>query len=485
MKLHTSWVGRLFCRSYDSVQADEDALIIRKGEDIIKVIPYDELLSFAKSKNFIFISAIEIPACDGTLRTIGWFNKKEAAIFCKFLNECLKFIINTRISVKINEFDYLTLIHYPRNSWEDNIRKLGNSLFLYKPYIEEGLLDEKNRKNLNRIFNLFPIDLEKLRIIHEQEKLVSRKEFFDTIEKYPLTPEQRLGVLRSNDFNIVLAAAGTGKTSVIVSKIFDLIERGLCKPDEILVMAFNRAAAIEVKERFNKGVEKRCLSLESQPEISTFHALGRKILKEAGIRVSISVFAEDSLRLNQWITKWIQQLIEEDVDNFHQLLRFIPEPMDPFRCPNQLSYEKTIRDNEFRTMLGEKVRGYQEMLIANYLFFHGIPYKYEEPYVSKRRIEENIDYRPDFHLTGTDIYIEHFGIDRNGDTRPGVDKDKYNREIDEKRLLHQEHGTTLIETFHYEWKEGILEECLRNQLVNNGIILRELTQNTLKKIRGC
>ena len=379
-------------------------------------------------------------------------------------------------------FNQLTKTHFPRDSWLNRISELAANIATFESYLNSELIENQFRSDIRRISRLFPINLDKLRTIHETEKLADRKNFFDTIEAHPLTLEQRLGVLRSNNLNMVLAAAGTGKTSVIVAKIFDIIERNLCKPDEILVMAYNRAAALEVQERVKKGKNKRNIVFESEPEISTFHALGRKILKNSGITPNVSKLAEDSIFKNAWITNWLQNFIIENVDNFLMLLRFIPEPFDPFQCENKAEYERSIRDNEFRTLLGEKVKGYQEMLIANYLCIHGVKYKYEEPYVSKRRIENNVDYKPDFHISDTNVYIEHFGIDRNGNTRPDIDKIKYNQDINLKRKLHQEHETTLIETYHYEWKEGVLLENLEKKLKAKEIAVKMLSQKEIDKL---
>lgn len=44
-------------------------------------------------------------------------------------------------------------------------------------------------------------------------------EFFDTVEKQPLTSEQRLAVLSDADATLILAGAGSGKTSVITAKV--------------------------------------------------------------------------------------------------------------------------------------------------------------------------------------------------------------------------------------------------------------------------
>ena len=53
------------------------------------------------------------------------------------------------------------------------------------------------------------------------------KDFFDTIESKPLTPEQRLSVVVDEDATLVLAGAGSGKTSVITAKAAYLVKAGI------------------------------------------------------------------------------------------------------------------------------------------------------------------------------------------------------------------------------------------------------------------
>lgn len=75
------------------------------------------------------------------------------------------------------------------------------------------------------------------------------KEFFDTVESKPLSPEQRLSVVVDEDATLVLAGAGSGKTSVITAKAAYLVKAGIRAPDELLLLAFARDAATEMSER--------------------------------------------------------------------------------------------------------------------------------------------------------------------------------------------------------------------------------------------
>ena len=73
------------------------------------------------------------------------------------------------------------------------------------------------------------------------------QELFDRIEARPLTEEQRKAVIVDEDRNLVVAAAGSGKTSVIVAKAGWLLRRGYRRPSELLLLAFARDARKEME----------------------------------------------------------------------------------------------------------------------------------------------------------------------------------------------------------------------------------------------
>lgn len=75
---------------------------------------------------------------------------------------------------------------------------------------------------------------------HQKRMLRRFESFFDSVEAFPLTELQRRAVILNERRNLVVAGAGTGKTSVVVAKVGYLIESGFCRPSEILLLAFNR-----------------------------------------------------------------------------------------------------------------------------------------------------------------------------------------------------------------------------------------------------
>src|SRR5262245_17596087 len=74
---------------------------------------------------------------------------------------------------------------------------------------------------------------------------------------------------------LVLAGAGTGKTSVVTHRIAALVRAGV-RPARILAVTFTNKAAAEMQQRAQALLGKR---LPEKPEISTFHSLCVKILR--------------------------------------------------------------------------------------------------------------------------------------------------------------------------------------------------------------
>src|SRR5271169_5790191 len=107
--------------------------------------------------------------------------------------------------------------------------------------------------------------------LHQNRQLKRFQNFFESVESQPLTELQRRSVILDERRNLVVAGAGTGKTSVIVAKAGYLIESGKCRPEDILLLAFNTDAAKELAARC-----KNRLGVEIQA--STFHALGNRIV---------------------------------------------------------------------------------------------------------------------------------------------------------------------------------------------------------------
>ena len=106
------------------------------------------------------------------------------------------------------------------------------------------------------------------------------------VENHPLDREQRKSIYDPAKFNLVVAGAGSGKTTTILGKILYLLQSGFASPPEILVLSFTHDSATELRERFlleyyQTFAEQILLGKSPPPNITieTFHSLALKLLR--------------------------------------------------------------------------------------------------------------------------------------------------------------------------------------------------------------
>ena len=303
-------------------------------------------------------------------------------------------------------------------------------------------------------------------------ELVRSRELFDRIEARPLTEEQRRAVVIDEQRNLVVAAAGSGKTSVIVAKTGWLVRKGYRKPSELLLLAFARDARKEMEERMDRRLG---AAVASGVTVRTFHGLGMAIIGEAeGKRPTLAATAENDRTLFDLLKGIVADLLADDElsGTLHEWFR---EEFAPYRSEHEFrnwgEYHDYIRKFDIRTLKGETVRSFEECEIANFLYLNGVAYEYEAPYEHDLATSQKRQYRPDFHLPEYRIYIEHFGIDAEGNTAPFVDREQYRQEMEWKRGVHAEHGTILVETLSHEQADGRLLRNLTEKLTAQGVTL--------------
>lgn len=131
--------------------------------------------------------------------------------------------------------------------------------------------------------------------------------FFKDIESSPLNPAQARAVVNGEQTLLVLAGAGSGKTSVLVARAGWLLARGEASPEQILLLAFGRKAAQEMDERIRERL--------GTDEITarTFHALALSIIQQGGKKApTISALEHDSTARQALLTQcWQQQCGEK------------------------------------------------------------------------------------------------------------------------------------------------------------------------------
>ena len=302
-------------------------------------------------------------------------------------------------------------------------------------------------------------------------ELLSRRQFFDSIEKTPLTDEQAKAVICFDNRVQVLAAAGSGKTSLMVARAAYAVTRRLVDPERILLLAFNRAAADELQER----VEARFAAAGIDPtgvRASTFHSFGLDVIGRAtGVKPRLASWLEGGNDLGV-IERIVDNLRDRDSRfrygwDLYRML-FARAAIDIEECEPD-GWDAHRNESGYRTFGGDIVRSHGERLIADFLYLNGVTYDYERPYVHDVADATHSQYRPDFYYPAIDVWHEHWALNRDG--QPPASFRGYAQSMAWKRRIHAQNKTTLIETTFAGvlWGDGLNE--LGGELTKRGLTL--------------
>ena len=329
--------------------------------------------------------------------------------------------------------------------------------------------------------------------------LVQNKEYFDTMLK-PLDPnisldeEQRRAILTDDDICLLIAGAGSGKTTTLAAKIKYLVEKKGVDPSEILVFSFMRKAVDELKERVNT-------ILDIPAEIRTFHSFGYNIIRSDlndPPQLCISEFGifndiikrmirldNDLLRKVVFFMGYYFDLPEgvfkyDSIDKFHMMKKSRSYQSLRSDIGDYVTTLQNLHPRSRKSLAGEFLRSTEEVHIANYLYLNGFEYEYEHIYPFKIAGSSK-KYTPDFLIkqNGKEVYLEHFGLDENGnnDRFKEEELEKYRRNIEKKREHHKKYGTVMLETRSvYNDGRGLIEH-LEEVLKANGFTPHPLDPN--------
>lgn len=127
---------------------------------------------------------------------------------------------------------------------------------------------------------------------------------FSQMESSPLNFSQQKAVLLNDDHNLILAGAGSGKTSVLTARVAYLIESQQASADEILLLAFGREAAKEMRERIRSKVGPAADGIT----INTFHQLGLAIINQCEASpLEVSPMAGNDKLKHEWCCDWLKK----------------------------------------------------------------------------------------------------------------------------------------------------------------------------------
>lgn len=328
-----------------------------------------------------------------------------------------------------------------------------------------GLIDKTLKANIAKFQGLYDNAPRALSAHNEQLAQSLATDIGNTInpvEGRDLDRQQLTAIGYDVRTRLVIAGAGTGKTTTIIGLVKELLLSGKARPEDILLLSFTNASVNELKSRIRKETEQVV-------ETTTFHRLALKIIAESqgkvpGVtHIDIRRFLTDEILRRRTDMEYLRRLneyIAYDHDSLH----------DEGRFSDGSEMQAYLQENPLYTMNGEKVKSFGESDIANYLALNGIPYVYEDRYEIDTADSEHGPYYPDFHIKGTNVYIEYFGIDREGnvagfmiDRNPDAAKE-YREGMEWKRGIHEANGTRLIELYSYERSEGELTDILEKNL---------------------
>lgn len=360
--------------------------------------------------------------------------------------------------------------------------------------VTETISTYKNLTNLVDLFNENYIN----------QHLVDEKEYLDNIlhdvdPVINLDTDQRKVILSDEDYSLVIAGAGAGKTTTVAAKVKYLVERQNIEPKDILVISFTNKAVGELRDKINKDLNFDC-------PIATFHSTGNAILH---INNPEPLNIAEASKLYFLLVDYFKNTILKNESLVNNLILFFASYFDaPYEGSDLNEFFNKIAKTNFVTMRGELedfkrevmdrrskkmvtirneiLRSHQEVEIANFLYLNNIDYEYE-PIYKYRIMYSRKPYTPDFIIKQDDkeVYIEHFGISEDGinDRFSPEELEMYKKSVNDKIILHRKHGTKLIYTFSKYKDNRPLTEHLQEQLEKAGFVLnRRSNEEIMEKL---
>ena len=290
---------------------------------------------------------------------------------------------------------------------------------------------------------------------------------------------QRNAIVRDDVRNLVIAGAGSGKTRTIVGRVCFLLERHV-PPIAILAVTFTNRATEEMQHRLKQMGVSIADREKGGVTVSTLHSLGKRVV-QAVATGPISV-ADD-----RWTDSLVAAVLREArTGQDPRLAQLYINAILNFHRNEDESAPAVGGDKTYRTLRGEHVRSIGERIIADFLFFNHVEYKYEARASWASVGRERGAYHPDFTLPQSGASIEYWGVNRAGEVPAGwtTSTAEYKQGMAWKRDQFHREGKTLLEFYDYERTEGTLDAGLRERLTRAGVVLRPMTFEEVGKSFG-
>lgn len=347
----------------------------------------------------------------------------------------------------------------------------------------------------------------------EDSIIAKNEEYFNHIldeidPKIKLDHDQKRAVVSDADRALVIAGAGTGKTTTMVARAKYLVEKHNVGQEKILVLSFARKNVKELRDRIWTDLHL------SKVDVCTFHSLGFRYLKQACQEKNLKCHVVDERDKNSIFEEYLREKVfisNEDIKKFYNSFKDVTignntpifrgvfaEHYDKFSTFNEYfdalirkkliewgNIETAIEDIKDRgvnadiprNMKHEWFRSKGEAIISNFLLEHGINYEYEKVY--EEVLPDEVDIKPDFTLEigGEKVIVEYFGLYEEGDD---VYFKSYQKERDLKIAKFKRDNVRFI-ALEYEPNYGYLD-TLKNELMKFGFELNKLPTEDIARI---
>jgi len=333
-------------------------------------------------------------------------------------------------------------------------------------------------KPINSLFQINYIEADRLYIAQYRNLVsfdlykVKKKEFVQSwVEKYLDNKpdlEQSTAIAEVNSHVQLVARAGSGKTSTLVNRAIFLQRHCGIKSSEILILAFNRKAAQEIRERLQKYLQ------NDLPYAMTFHALAYALVRpdETLVYNEMGGQQAQSRLIQSVINDYLRDSVYYERIKSLMIRRFKTEWFWLIRNEFNLTPEEKLAAKRTKPQMGIDGVTYKsigEKFIADFLFEHDIPFIYERNFWWGYG-EERTNYHPDFTIlkkvdNRKGIVIEYFGL--QGDPN-------YDQQSEKKRRYWQNQSDFFFveinpNNWSYSTGRNALEQHLSQVLTEIGL----------------
>ncbi|MBZ3903640.1 ATP-dependent DNA helicase [Streptomyces griseiscabiei] len=188
----------------------------------------------------------------------------------------------------------------------------------------------------------------------------------------PFTPEQTACIIAPPAPQVIVAGAGSGKTTVMAARVVWLVGTGQVAPEQILGLTFTNKAAGELAERVRKALVRAGITdpdvidpdnPPGEPVISTYHAFAGRLLTDHGLRIGL----EPTSRLLADATRYqlAARVLRESPGPYPALTRSFPDLVSDLLTLDSELAEHLVRPEDLRAYDAELLRELEGARLTN------------------------------------------------------------------------------------------------------------------------